>query len=410
MNDNRFIDHLSAEQLQALLEGEIPNRDRARAEEHLSGCLRCSADLEAWSLLFEDLGSLSSPAPAAGFAERVMAGIRVPEPLPLAARVKERLGFVTAQVTAHATTGVLQDFADGSLPLREAVGVKRHLDQCSACTTEAVAWTGVMNRLQELDSFEPRAGFADRVMKQVELPVTVPIAARIRSRVSSLFGAPAPEHVPGGLLQDFVEGTLPGRAVARIQEHVEGCGRCASEVDAWRGVLGRLEGLAAFSPSQGFADQVMAHMHVPQPAPAVVARRPAAARALATAWRLVPQTREAWAALSGVAVTPAVITGLVFYAVFSHPTLTLGSLASFAWWQVTDLATAGFAAFSAAAVQSAAVFGIYPLLETLAAAPMMVAGGVLAYSMVCALALRVLYKNLNPNRPMDGRYAHVSAS
>lgn len=410
MNDNPLIDHLSAEQLQALLEGEVPKRDLIRVEEHLSGCPRCSADLEAWSLLFEDLGSLSSPAPAEDFAERVMAGIQVSEPLPLAARVMERLGFVTAQVAAHVATGVLQDFADGSLPLREAVGVKRHLDQCSACATEAVAWTNVMNRLQELDSFEPRPSFADCVMERVEIPVVLPLTARIRSRVSSLFGAPAAEHVPGGLLQDFAEGTLPGKAIAHIQEHVEGCGRCASEVDAWHGVLGRLEGLAAFSPSQGFADQVMARLQVAQPAPAVAARRRATARALAAAWRLVPQTREAWAALSGVAVTPAVITGLVFYAVFSHPTLTLGSLASFAWWQVTDLAAAGFAAFSGAAVQSAAVFGIYPLLETLAAAPLMVAIGVLAYSTVCALALRVLYKNLNPNRPVDGRYAHVTAS
>ena len=110
----------------------------------------------------------------------------------------------------------------------------------------------------------------------------------------------------------------------------------------------------------------------------------------------------------GFRLTPAVITGLVFYAVFSHPTLTVGSLVSFAWWQVSDLVVAAFGGFASAAVQSAEVFGIYTLFETLAAAPVMVAGGALAYTMICGLALRVLYKNLILERP-NGRYAHVTA-
>ena len=125
---------------------------------------------------------------------------------------------------------------------------------------------------------------------------------------------------------------------------------------------------------------------------------------------MIPQTRDAWAALSGVAVTPAVVIGLVFYAVFSHPTLTLSSLASFTWWQISDLGTAAFGGASAVLLQSTEVFTAYSLVETLASSPLMVAGGVLTYSMVCALALRVLYTNLNPNRPVNGRYAHVSAS
>ena len=88
----------------------------------------------------------------------------------------------------------------------------------------------------------------------------------------------------------------------------------------------------------------------------------------------------------------------------------LGDVSDVVWAAVpAKLAGWNSAAFSAAAVQSAEVFGAYSLFETLAGAPVMVAGGVLAYSMVCALAMRVLYKNLNPNRP-DGRYAHVSAS
>jgi len=388
VKNDTFNDHLSAEQLQALLEGDFPNGDLARAEEHLVGCARCSAELEAWSVLFEDLGGLPSPTPNEGFAERVMAGVQMPE-------------------VSHVASGVLQDFVEGALAAREAVRVEDHLEICAQCTTEAAAWTGVMSRLQGLESFHPEAGFADRVMRHVELPVEVPMAARIKKGVSALFGAPS-QHVSAELLQDLVDDVLPARAAARIQKHIDGCSPCASEADAWQTVAGQLEGLAAFAPSSDFADQVMARVQVPEPRVAL-ARRAVASRALSAAWRLIPQTREAWAALSGVAVTPAVIAGVLFYAVFSHPTLTMGSLVSFAWWQVTDMALLGFAAISSAAVQSAGTFGVYSLFETLAGAPMMVAGGVLAYSMVCALAMRVLYRNLNPNRPA-GRYAHVSAS
>ena len=109
-------------------------------------------------------------------------------------------------------------------------------------------------------------------------------------------------------------------------------------------------------------------------------------------------------------MTPAVTAGLAFYAVFSHPTLTPGALLSFAWWQVTDLAAAGWTTLSASAVDGAGLFGVYSLFEALAAAPFLVASGVLAYTLVSALALRVLYKNLLANRPLDGRYAHASAS
>ena len=124
----------------------------------------------------------------------------------------------------------------------------------------------------------------------------------------------------------------------------------------------------------------------------------------------MPRTRRAWAAISGVAVTPAAVAGIVLYAVFSHPNLTPGALASFVWWQVTDFATLALTTLSGTVLESAQLFGVYSLFETLAAAPLMLTSGLLAYSLLSGLALRVLYRNLFANRPMDGRYAHVSAS
>jgi hypothetical protein len=80
------------------------------------------------------------------------------------------------------------------------------------------------------------------------------------------------------------------------------------------------------------------------------------------------------------------------------------------WWQVTDLAGAALTAMTGAAVQGTEAVGAPALFELLASAPGMVAGGVLAYTMICALALRVLYTNLLTNRRSNGRYAHASTA
>ena len=48
--------HLSAETMQAFLEGELSRRETSATEEHLASCPRCSAELDGWRVLFEDLG------------------------------------------------------------------------------------------------------------------------------------------------------------------------------------------------------------------------------------------------------------------------------------------------------------------------------------------------------------------
>lgn len=396
--------HLSAEQLQALLEGEMPNAARSRAEEHLTGCARCSAELDAWATLFADLGALPGHGPTEGFADRVLSGVTVPVERPLAARLRDQLtGRVPAD--AHVSSGVLQDFLDGALADRRAGHIERHLAACGVCTDEADAWIDVMRRLSGLERFAPSEGFSERVMASVDVRVTVSLSERVRSWLGWV-PSPAPEHVPPGILQDWVDGLLPTHTVARVWAHVATCTDCAHEADAWERIAARLNAVGHLAPSPGFADRVMHGFTV---APVRTSMAAAAQeRALGLARRFVPRTRRAWAALSGAAVTPAVVAGLVVYVLFSHPTLTLGSLASFAWWQLADLATVAVSALTAALPQSPDAFGLGALIRTLSAAPSLVAGGVLVYTLASALALRVLYKNLIANRPRRGRYAHVS--
>lgn len=306
--------HLSAETLQALLEGQLTARERGPAEEHLASCARCTGELELWSALFQELSGLPTLAPSVEFSERVMAGVRIREPLSLAARAR--------------------------------------------------AWLGADGRTA---------------------------------------------HPSDGRLQDFIEGTLPVRQAARVRTHLEGCPDCSGQAAAWRATFAHLDGLDRMAPSEGFAARVMAQVHVPVQSPVrAPARVPEWRRALAWLGGMVPHTRQAWAAISGVALTPAVTLGLVFWTLFSHPTLTPAALASFAWWKTTELMGAAWQVVASTAMESAGLFQIFTLLESLAVTPLAVAGGFVALSMGTVAASWVLYRNLFA--PTHGRVAHASLS
>lgn len=309
MNERVPSTHLSAELMQALLEGELPQGERARVEEHAASCARCAAELDGWRTLFRTLGELPGLAPAEGFADRVMVGVA---PLPLAARVR--------------------------------------------------GWLGV---------------------------------------------AAGPAHVDGPRMQDWLDGRLSARHAARVEEHLAACGACAREAEAWKGTfaaLGRVERLA---PTEGFSRRVMSQVRVPAPVPAPA---PEWRRALGWARGFLPGSRRAWAAVSGVALTPAVTLGLVLWSVLSHPAITPGALASFAWWKATELSAAAWSVVSARALESGVVLQVYTMLGSLAVSPAVVAGAAVALCAGMLAASWVLYRNLVVAHPLDGQVAHASLS
>ena len=140
MKNRMSNEHLSAERLQAFLESDLPARDVDSIEEHLGGCARCSAEMDAWRVLFEDLGELSSHRPIEGFSDRVMSAVSVPEPRPLAARLRGRSESTSPAGSRHVAPELIQDFLDGSLAARRAEKIEEHLIGCEPCTTEADAW------------------------------------------------------------------------------------------------------------------------------------------------------------------------------------------------------------------------------------------------------------------------------
>lgn len=77
---NERTEHPTSERLEAFVEGSLDAGERAVVKSHLLACSRCEADVEEWRSLFAVLRSLPHHAPAPGFALRVMARVRIPEP------------------------------------------------------------------------------------------------------------------------------------------------------------------------------------------------------------------------------------------------------------------------------------------------------------------------------------------
>lgn len=172
MNERIPTQHLGAEEFQALLEGELPAGERARVEEHLAACARCAAELDGWKVLFRDLAELPVLAPSPAFRDQVLKGVVLPQPLSLAARVRALVGL--GHATRHVDGDRLQDFAEGSLPVRQAARVRSHLETCPTCAAQAASWHTTFAHLRALERLGPAAGFADRVMAQVRVPAPVP--------------------------------------------------------------------------------------------------------------------------------------------------------------------------------------------------------------------------------------------
>lgn len=312
-------------------------------------------------------------------------------------------------VDEHLSAEALQAFLEGELPQGEIARVEEHLGACPRCSAELDAWRLLFDGLHELPEMAPGTGFADRVMDGVDVPEVRPLAARIRDRLAALAGGGATSHPAGERLQDFVEGVLPARHAARVRSHLEGCAACASEAESWRTVLNRLDGLQRLEPAPGFTQRVMEGVRMPAAAPAAQ-KAPEWRRALAAFGRLVPHTRKAWAAVSGVALTPAVTLGLVLWSVFTHPTLTPSALLSFASWKASAFASVAWQAVASRVMESAGAFQIFSFVESLALSPAVLVGAFVVLSVGTVAAAWVLYRNLVTTDAVDGHYARVSLS
>lgn len=72
--------HPATEEVEAYVAGSLSAADRATLESHLAGCPECTAEVEEWRALFAGLAALPQIEPSPGFADRVMAQVRVRQP------------------------------------------------------------------------------------------------------------------------------------------------------------------------------------------------------------------------------------------------------------------------------------------------------------------------------------------
>jgi len=72
--------HPTPERLQAFVEESLEDAERTAVSSHVDSCPRCTAEVREWRAVFAARGSLPGLAPSAGFANRVMAGVELPQP------------------------------------------------------------------------------------------------------------------------------------------------------------------------------------------------------------------------------------------------------------------------------------------------------------------------------------------
>ena len=212
MDTKGDLRHLTSEDIQDLLDQALPPREDARIREHLSSCVRCRSEVEAWSLLFGELGSLPDLAPGPSFSQAVLENLPVREPL--GARVR---GWLAARARGgtpsdHVLPEGIQDYLDRLLSAPRKARVEAHLAACAACRGEVKSWARVFESLGDVGRVAPSPGFAREVMARVRIPA--PSQVPVPRAVS------APEPAPMGLLARRVTGVLStvlGRVVVLVR-------------------------------------------------------------------------------------------------------------------------------------------------------------------------------------------------
>ena len=92
-----FHIHPESERLNAFVEGDLEADAETSLGAHLTTCSRCRSEVDELRTMFDMLSDLTHFAPAAGFADRVMAGVRVRQPWH--ARAAEWLERLAPQTT-----------------------------------------------------------------------------------------------------------------------------------------------------------------------------------------------------------------------------------------------------------------------------------------------------------------------
>jgi anti-sigma factor RsiW len=132
---------------------------------------------------------------------------------------------------------------------------------------------------------------------------------------------PEPER-----LQGYADLSLPEGDRSVVESHLQTCGRCASQVEEWRALFLVLSGLPHLAPRPGFADRVMAAVHLPVRVPVYAPLLKRAGELMAQA---APRTTGGWALLTAFVTLPLLLVSGAVAWLFSRGYLTPATLWAF---------------------------------------------------------------------------------
>ena len=306
----------------------------------------------------------------------------------------------------HLVSEQIQELLDQELTPEEEASVQEHLAVCTRCQSEVDSWGLLFSNLAGLPELDPSPAFLQEVLQKA--PVWEPLGKRAHGWLAARKTNRREEaHIPAGSIQDFLENLLPVQPAGRMEAHLASCGSCGEEVQEWKNLFGSFQPLGHFAPKSGFAERVMAQVLVPAPVPLPAGRWSSLpGRALVGARSLLPKTRHGWAVVGGVASAPTITMAALIYLVFSRPLLTPGTFGSYVLWKASALVDTLVATVSTGVLESAVLFRAYSLFEPLTQSPFLLGFGGLAFSLISAGSLWVLYRNLIVT-PSDDRYARA---
>lgn len=132
-------------------------------------------------------------------------------------------------------------------------------------------------------------------------------------------------------LEDFVERSLPEGDRVIVESHLLGCPSCRARVEDVQSLFSALAGMRHFEPTVGFANRVMARVHVAPRA----AWQEWTDRATALAARITPRTNYGWSIAVAMLALPVLLGGGAIAWLLSRDYITMQTLFAWTWEQVT---------------------------------------------------------------------------
>jgi anti-sigma factor RsiW len=204
-----------------------------------------------------------------------------------------------------------------------------------------------------------------------------------------------PEHPSDWTLELLAEGELGPAEQAKVASHVDGCIRCAAEVDAYRALFAVIAELPTYAPKADFADAVMSRVTiVPRLSPAQ------------WVFQWLPKTQRGWMILFGLSLIPALPVMAFFLWIATHPGVTPALLWDAVWTWTENTTWSLLVQVTGTAVESGAVAWAGNGVERLLGVPLgWLIVGILTLAVGTPLSAWTLYRTLTT--PIEGKvYAH----